>query len=66
VKYAAIAALLIANTSAVDIVLGQTCTTVAQCGTTNRCAAVTKIDVSGTYLKMCVAPANCVTASKGV
>jgi hypothetical protein len=63
-KYAAIAALLIANTSATTAE-GAACTTEPECGTTNRCAAVTKKNAAGAIPKMCVKPINCVAATKG-
>ena len=62
-KYAAIAALLIANTSAITAELAS-CTSESECGTTNRCAAVTKAGANGAYTKMCVLPKNCVSADK--
>jgi hypothetical protein len=40
-KYAAIAALLVANTSAVDTAVNAACSTATECGTVNRCVAVT-------------------------
>jgi hypothetical protein len=48
-KYAVIAALLIANTSAVVTDELAECSTESECGPTNRCASVTRKNANGAY-----------------